>query len=132
MDAGSSSDQQDLPHRVCLDSCDGFAEHAIRQSGSVSDDAVGLSGGMFGHDLPVPSGSAYEHRGIRFLCGQADGVVLFVRAVVTRFFRSCETTWGGVPLRVVWIGDSSVAVGGKVEVKVKLELGSAREKRLVS
>jgi hypothetical protein len=25
-----------------------------------------------------------------------------------------------------------VAVGGKVEVKVKLELGSAREKRLVS
>ena len=116
MDAGSSSDPNDLPHLVWRDDYAGLAQHAIRQSESVSDDAAGLSDGVFGPDLPVSSGSKHGHLGVRSLCCQTDRVVLFVRAAVARLLGSRETTRSVVLVGLAWVGDSDVAVSGKLEV----------------
>ncbi len=49
--------------------------------------------------------------GVRSLCGQTDRVVLLVRVAVARLLGSCEATRTGIPLGLVRVGDSDVAVG---------------------
>src|ERR1043166_7187010 len=121
MDASNSSDINYLPYLVWRNRCDGLAQHAIWQSEPVSDDASGLSDGMSGCDHPVPSGNGYRYLRARSLCSQADCVVLFLRAAVARICRPCEATRISLPLGLTRSGDSDVALGGKVEVKVKVE-----------
>src|ERR1051325_7909185 len=121
MDASSTSDINYLPYLVWRNRCDGLAQHAIRQSESVSDDASGLSDGMSGCDCPVPSGNGYRYFGAWSLCSQANCVVLFLRAAVACICRPCETTRISFPLGLTRVGDSDVALGGNVEVKVKVE-----------
>ena len=117
MDASSSSVPNDLPYFVWRDGCDGLALHAIRQSKSVSDDTSRLSDGVFGRDLPIPSGSEHGHLGARSLCRQADCVVLLLRVAVARVLGSCEATRAGIPMDLVRVGDSEVAVGRRLEVR---------------
>ena len=117
MDEGSGSDPNDLPHLVWRDGWHGLAKHAIRQSESVSDDTAGLSDGMSGRDLPVPSGSAHGDLGVRSLCGQTDRIVLLVRATVARLLESCEATRIGISLGLARVGDSDVAVGERLRVR---------------
>jgi hypothetical protein len=128
MDEGNFTAANDLPHLFWRDNSDGLAQHAIRQSESVSDDAAGLSDGVSGPDIAVPSGSGHGHLGIRSPCCQTDRVVLLIRAAITRFLESRETTWTVVLGGFVWIGDSDVAVGGKVEAKVEVERGRVEVK----
>ena len=125
MDAGDSSVPNDLSHSVWRDGYDGLALHAIRQSKSVSDDATRLSDGIFGRGLPIPSGSEHGHLGARSLCCQADRVVLLFRAVAARVLGSCEATRAGIPMDLVRVGDSEVAVGGKLVV------GGERRKKVL-
>ena len=78
---------------------------------------------MSGPDLAVPSGSGHGHLGIRSPCCQTDRVVLLVRAAIARFLESRETTRTVVLGDFVWVGNSGLAVGGKVEAKVERERG---------
>ena len=111
MDAGSGSDSNDLPYLVWRVGSHGLTLHAIRSSESVSDNAAGLSDGMSGRNHPIPSGNEHGHLGAQSLCGQADRVVLLVRAAVARVLESRETTRTGIPLGLARVGDSDVAVG---------------------
>ena len=85
---------------------------------------------MSGRDLPIPSGSAHGDLGVWSLCGQTDRVVLLVRAVVARLLESCEATRTGISLGFARVGDSNVAVSGRLEAG-RLEVEADREKRKV-
>src|SRR5262245_17421645 len=132
MDASSSTGPGDLPHLVWRHGCDGLAQHAIRQSKPVSDDAARLFDGMSGRSLPFSSGSAHGHLGPRSLCCQADRIVLLVRAAVARILRPCEATRTGILVDFVWVGNSGVAVRDQVGTRGGKEMLRVREVRLMA
>ncbi len=113
MDEGSGSDPHDLPCLIRHTGDHGLALHEIRSSEPVSDDAAGLSDGLSGRHLPVPSGSEHRYLFTRSLCRQTDRPVPLIRAADAGVLESHEATRTGFPLGPAGVGSPRVALIGE-------------------